>query len=298
MTSGIVLAIERGSLHDGPGIRTSVFLKGCPLKCLWCHNPESQSMKPIVFKVIDRCQHCGECIKVCPNNCITLDGIDRSLCTICGQCVEACNNSALEIKGTNMTVDEVMKEVLKDKAYYQASGGGITISGGEPLLQWKFSSKLLKRSKELDIHTCVETCGFGTAEHIAELAKYTDLFYYDIKATKLLHKKLTGVDNKIILDNLGILNELNAKVVLRCPLVPGVNDEESHLLNIAALAEQYDSVVEVHPLPYHPLAESKRRSIGMDKSDMPKDFATKEEYQKWVDILKANTTKPIIETSV
>ncbi|MDA3799957.1 MAG: glycyl-radical enzyme activating protein [Kiritimatiellae bacterium] len=298
MTLGTILAIERGSIHDGPGIRTTVFLKGCPLTCLWCHNPESQSIKSVIFKIIDKCQHCGRCIEQCPNGCQTLEGIDRSKCTTCGKCVKICNSDALDIKGHCMSAEDVMNIVIKDKAYYKTSGGGMTLSGGEPLQQWKFSALLLQKAQQNGIHTCVETCGYGKTEHLIEISKYTDLFYYDIKASKEQHKELTGVENDLILDNLEELDKVNANVVLRCPLVPNVNDGQKHLLNIAALAGKYDCVKEVDPLPYHPLAESKRRSIGLDKSDMPEEFVTKEQYQDWITILSGNTSKPIVETDV
>jgi glycyl-radical enzyme activating protein len=266
-TTGLVLSIDRCSLHDGPGIRTTVFLKGCPLHCLWCHNPESISTKPELFFMDDRCSRCGACVTACPNGCHTVTDamhtVDRRACVACGRCVQACPMSALQIKGKPMAVEDVMAEVVKDRVYYEESGGGLTISGGEPLLQIDFTAALLAAARAQSIHTCVETCGHVSWDRFERILPVTDLFLYDCKATDpVRHREFTGASDDLIRENLNRVLASGKSVILRCPLVPGVNDDDAHLQGIAALSQSHAGIVGVEVMPYHAMARAKYGRIG------------------------------------
>ena len=204
--SAFVFDIEKFAVHDGPGIRTVVFIKGCPLRCLWCHNPESQSFKPELLFDASKCTFCGCCVAHCPKSCHTLNGeqhfIDRSKCLGCGLCAESCPTDALKLLGRRMSVDEVMRDVMKDQVFYEHSGGGITLSGGEPLAHFDFSSSLLRAAKAAGLHTAVETSGFASWEHIQALIPMVDLWLWDVKTIPEKHEKLTGMPAELILDNL------------------------------------------------------------------------------------------------
>jgi pyruvate formate lyase activating enzyme len=297
---GRVFAIERGSLHDGPGIRTTVFLKGCPLRCLWCHNPESHDSEPILYSLYERCMRCGTCVSVCPNECHirSADGrivIDRSACVVCGTCVAECPVEALEVRGTSMEVDEVLTEVDKDWAYYVNSGGGMTVSGGEPLAQWKFTAALLAGAHSRGIHTCVETCGYGRPTHMLCVADHTDLFYFDIKETDSeRHREYTGADSGLIMANLETLNRLGKEIVLRCPIIPGLNDRPDHFKAVARLANRLANVREIHPLPYHPMGAVKRTRVGMQETDEPGEFVAQTHVDEWAAALQAETDVPVV----
>ena len=222
MLSAMIFDIERNSYVDGPGIRTTVFLKGCPLSCVWCHNPESQSFEKQIMFYKSKCIGCGKCREVCPNN--------LKSCDFCGKCELYCPADARKICGKEYTIDEVLKEIVKDKPFYENSGGGVTLSGGEPLAQYDFSLELLKKAKENGIHTAIETCGYAEKSKILEIAKYVDLFLFDCKETNPeLHKKYTGVDNKIILDNLKALSDAGSKIILRCPIIRALTTVQSIL---------------------------------------------------------------------
>lgn len=205
MSSGLVFNIQKYSIQDGPGIRTTVFLKGCPLRCWWCHNPESLSPKPEIVILEARCRLCGECLQVCPNDAIFAENggfrYDVEACALCGTCVEACPSGARQMVGTRMTVPEVMAEISKDRIFYDDSRGGVTFSGGEPLMQPRFLRDLLAACRAQSIHTTVDTCGFGTREYLLSIAPLTDLFLYDLKAIdEAKHLQYTGVSNSSILD--------------------------------------------------------------------------------------------------
>jgi len=266
-TTGEVFSIERSSMNDGPGIRTTVFLKGCPLRCAWCHNPESQSRRAELLFNAERCVSCGACVEACPRACHRMDGgahaIDRASCDACGACVAACPNGALQIKGERMAVEEILDVVGRDARYYERSGGGVTLSGGEPLMQPEFSHALLDGAKRRGIHTCVETCGFAPREALAFVASRTDLFLFDCKETSdERHREYTGAGLGIIRENLKYLDDGGIPVVLRCPIVPGYNDRDEHLRGIADLVNSLTCIRYVEVMPYHPMGTSKSVQLG------------------------------------
>lgn len=297
-TKGLIFSIEKCSLHDGPGIRTTVFLKGCPLRCVWCHNPESQSFCPELYFLYEKCTCCGRCVSVCPNNCHMIKGgeheINRRFCNQCGKCASACPNSALEIKGEWMDVESVLEKAEQDREYYNASGGGLTVSGGEPLAHFDFTGRLLALSKQRGIHNCVETSGFVATEKIIQVANYVDIFLYDFKESDPeRHLKFTGVKNDVILKNLFELDNIGTKIILRCPIIPGVNDRTSHFGEIARIAEQMKNIIEINIMPFHPMGRSKSIRIGKEYTFDCDKFVEKEEYEKWVDVIQKNTKVPV-----
>jgi len=264
----LIFDIQRFSLGDGPGIRTVVFFKGCPLHCLWCHNPESQNPSPELLFRYMRCISCMDCIPKCPRDAITDLGeplaIDRGKCDVCGICVEVCPSHALEICGRKMSIEEVIREVLRDRVFYRY--GGVTLSGGEPLYQYSFVSRLLRELKKHGVHTVVETCGHVPREAFEEVAGYIDLLYYDLKALDdERHKMFTGVSNKLIISNLEYLAGKDVDIIIRTPVVPGYNfiDIESE---ICRLIEYVDSlgIDRLELLPYHRFGEEKYRMLGRE----------------------------------
>jgi len=236
--SGLIFNIQRYSIHDGPGIRTTVFLKGCPLRCFWCQNPESQSTRTEIMLDKSICTRCGACISICRSEANVLREksvlINRDKCTGCGACVERCLPAARKLEGTAITPEEVMAVVMKDKAMYKTSGGGITLSGGDPVMQPQFSLALLKKSKENGLHTAMETCGYTKWENLENLLKYTDYLFYDIKTIDREHHKTgTGCDNQLILENAIKAVAVVRDMHVRCPMIPGFNDTEESVASIA-----------------------------------------------------------------
>ena len=273
---GTIFNIQRFCVNDGPGIRTTVFLKGCPLSCVWCHNPESQRFEPEILFYKDKCTGCGRC------KCVT--AADRDF---------VCFNGAKEICGKTVSANEVTAEVLKDKPFYKNSGGGVTLSGGEPLAQYDFSLELLKKAKENGIHTAIETCGYAEKSKILEIAKYVDLFLFDCKETDPeLHKKYTGVDNKIILDNLKALSNAGSKIILRCPIIPGFNDRAEHFKGISETAEKFIGIEHIEIEPFHPLGESKYSALGRGVADIP--VPSGKTVDKWIKQIGCGTDKDVI----
>ncbi|MBQ8720344.1 MAG: glycyl-radical enzyme activating protein [Clostridia bacterium] len=296
MTNGTVFNIQKFSVNDGPGIRTVVFLKGCMLDCVWCHNPESKSPKPQLLLYSNRCVGCGECLKACPRSLHSFGKsgehiINRNECTSCGACADACVG-ALQMCGKEMTVDEVMAEVMKDEVFYKNSGGGMTVSGGEPFMQHSFAHSLLRAAKERGLNTAIETSGYTSPEILKSFVPYVDLFLWDVKESDdERHKQFTGVSNKLILKNLELLNELGAKVVLRCPLIEGYNLRPEHLAAIGALAERLECVDHVEIEPYHPLGKSKCEAMGTEYELADMEFLEKTKAEEAIAAISAVTSK-------
>ncbi|HHZ01652.1 MAG TPA: glycyl-radical enzyme activating protein [Tissierellia bacterium] len=263
-----IFNIQKFSVHDGPGIRTTVFFKGCPLRCAWCHNPESQNSGFEILYSEDKCTLCGSCVKECKNKAIEIIGnklfTNLDKCTFKGDCVITCVNGAREIAGKEYTVDEVVKEVLKDRVFYKNSGGGATLSGGEPLIHVDFIEELLKRLKEENIHTAVDTCGAVAFNILERTAKYTDLFLYDIKLMdEEKHIFYTGVSNKLIIENLIKLSEIHKDINIRIPLIEGINADVSNIIEIIKLMEKTNTK-KVNLLPYHSIAIHKYKKLGLE----------------------------------
>ena len=252
-----IFDIERNSYVDGPGIRTTVFFKGCNLRCAWCHNPESQSPKPQMMFYKSKCTGCGKCKEKCPNALET--------CSLCGRCTLYCPHDAREICGKEYTVDEVMREILKDKVFYDNSGGGVTFSGGECMLQIDFLEELLRECKKNNVHTAVDTAGHVPFEWFERILPFTDLFLYDVKCfDSEKHKEFTGVSNELILSNLKRLLESGKNVWIRIPIIPEVNDHEAELVAIKSLLSSYGYPEKVELLPYHAMGEHKYAAIGKE----------------------------------
>ena len=264
---GTVFNIQRYSIDDGPGVRTTVFFKGCPLTCLWCSNPESQNPRPEVTWRYTSCKQCGTCARTCPEGAITIeDGdvlIDRDKCARCGKCVEACVPEALNISGKEMTVEEVFNVIKRDADYYEASGGGVTASGGEILAQADFVAALFKRCREEGIGTCADTSGFGDSESLMKILEFSDLVLYDLKhMDPREHMRACGQSNELILSNLGAAVKSNARVIIRVPLIPDFNTSDEALSEIAQAVRDITRDAEVDIMPYHRYGANKYRMIG------------------------------------
>ena len=257
MTHGLIFDIERCSYVDGPGIRTTVFFKGCNLHCAWCHNPESQSAKRQMMHHQNKCTGCGKCLEKCQHR--------ATGCVLCGRCTLYCPHDAREICGEEYTADRVLGEVLKDRSFYEASGGGVTFSGGECMLQIDFLKELLMLCREHGIHTAIDTAGCVPYERFEEILPYTDLFLYDVKCFDSdLHRQYTGVENTLILQNLKRLLSTDTPVWVRIPIVPDVNDTKEEMQKIKAFLEGCPAPERIELLPYHAMGEHKYAALGMD----------------------------------
>lgn len=296
--TGLVFDIKRFAIHDGPGIRTTVFLKGCPLSCLWCHNPESQNKAQEIFFIPGKCIGCMYCVKVCPHGCHYIKNnrhiYDRQNCTNCGLCTEQCYSQALTIMGQKMTVDEVIKEVLKDRDFYTASKGGMTVSGGEPMVQFKFTKRLLESARKNNLHTCLDTSGFAPFQHYKELLDLVDIFLYDLKETDTeKHKQTTGVPYDSIIENLYKIDKNCGKIILRCLIIPGFNNRQDHFKKIADIANQLKNIIKIDLLPYHPLGKSKNAAIGKKYSLNKLSFSKENTVKKWQKCIQKFTKVPV-----
>ena len=273
MAETLIFDIKRYAINDGPGIRVVVFFKGCNLHCAWCHNPESISPKPEKMYAPAKCIKCGTCVGVCPEDAITLTmhGIatDTDLCTLCGKCAEVCPTKAIEMSGKMMSVPEIMEVIEKERIFFDQSGGGVTFSGGEPLIHAKILIELLDDCGKRGIHRAVDTAGHVKTETLLEVARHTDLFLYDLKMMDTgQHEQWTGVKNDLILHNLKALAEAGAHIIIRIPLVGGVNDYEDNIRQTAEFLASLPGkgMEEVHLLPYHAIAQHKYAKLGKEDS--------------------------------
>lgn len=266
--SGNVFDIQRWSLHDGNGIRTTIFLKGCPLRCKWCHNPESWNENTVLTFSNEKCIKCGKCIDVCPNEAnIIMDGnieLQHSRCKACGKCVEVCPSGAREIIGEKMSVDDIIKIIKRDMVFYRESGGGVTFSGGEPTYQHQFLRELVKSCKALGIDTAIETCGYFEWGLLKDIFEMVDFVFVDIKhMDSNIHKKFTSVDNKLILENIINISKLNKKPVIRIPLIEDVNDDLKNIHETLEFISKKIIAGGVELLPYHNYGVPKYKALGM-----------------------------------
>lgn len=291
-----VTEIQRFCMHDGPGIRTTVFFKGCPLKCAWCHNPETQKKESQLLFYPNKCIFCSACATFCPTNAHTLaqtHTIDRDKCENCFRCVENCPTGALEKCGNEISAEEIFETVKKDSAFY-GENGGITLSGGEPFMQGEAIVEFLKECKARGFSTAVETCGYANSELIKKAAEYVDLFLWDVKDTnEERHTKYTGVSNSLILKNLNAVSELGAKIRLRCILVNGVNTDEKHYEALANIAKSIKNLDGVEFIPYHAYGGTKSVFIGLQDSGKVEWIPTEEQVLQAKEFLKNNNVEVI-----
>ena len=288
---GTVIKISRFCTDDGPGIRTVVFLKGCPLSCIWCHNPESQKKDSEILYSTEKCLHCGKCVLLCPNACHSLTNgmheFSLKNCTTCKKCANSCPASAVEVIGEKVSAEQILDVVKKDCVFYDTSNGGVTVSGGEPLFQPEFTSEILRLCKENGIHTAIETCGFASKTALLTVLKYCDYVLFDIKETdEENHLKFTGVSQKPILENLKTINDMKIPFLIRLPIIPGLNDRKEHFLKVKELAKNLESCKGIEIMPYHVLGAYKYDLLQKNyacKSIQEPDKETVTEWRKLVE---------------
>ncbi len=281
---GLIFNIQKFCLHDGDGIRTCVFFKGCPLRCIWCHNPESLEKSPALSFSRQKCSSCGKCVNLCSAR--TAENgrleIDRTECTACGKCTEICLNDANEITGKEMTASQVMDEILKDKMFYDTSGGGLTVTGGEPSYQADFTLELLTLARNSGISVAIETCGIGSREFYEKAADLGTTFLYDIKCIDPeKHRRLTGADNAHIMANLNYLTDRNADIIIRLPLIPDCNDSDEDIAKLADFLNKNKGQYRyAEIMPYHTLGIGKAEKLGKE-SAYAHDSASQTDKSRW-----------------
>ena len=268
MMRGIVSDIQKFSLHDGPGIRTTIFLKGCTLHCQWCHNPEAIALKPELMRAMNKCIGCGACVAVCPTGAITRedDGLayHRALCRNCFACVRACPSAALSIVGTEMEAEDVVACAMADRDYYESSGGGITLSGGDPVMQSEFAAELLRLFHEKGVHTAMESALNADEAAVDRLTEHLDLLFFDVKLLdEKQHLQYTGASNRTALAHVKRLSQRGLAMVARTPLIPGVTDTVENVTAIAAWLHENAPQARYQLLNYNPMAEAKWENIGL-----------------------------------
>jgi pyruvate formate lyase activating enzyme len=308
MASRTIFDIKKYSINDGPGIRTTVFFSGCPLSCLWCHNPESQSLTPELLYRQNRCLMCGACVEVCPEGAISLESnrfasrrltvksqetfdsiiTDREKCVSCQTCVSTCYSGARQFSGREMTVSQVMDQVKREIPFYDESGGGVTFSGGEPLMQPSFLAELLTACRKEEIHTIVDTSGFSNWNVFEQIRGNVDLFLYDLKhMDSARHREVTGVPNEIILENLRKLAERGHKILLRIPLIPGINDDEENLHASGEFLASLPKLEGVELMGYHNIAQAKYEALSREYKLADTKPPTEEAMQHAAELLRS-----------
>lgn len=290
--TGTVFDIKKYAIHDGPGIRTTVFFKGCPLHCAWCANPESWDISPEIIYSEISCIKCFSCIKICPVSAINFEKssnkikVNKDVCTSCNKCIDECPTKALKLVGKHYSVGELISEIKDDESFYRESKGGITLSGGEPTMQYNFLLKFIKKCKENYLNIVLDTCGYISWSIMEEIIKYVDLVFYDIKIiNSFKHKEYTGKSNEIILKNAQRISSLDIPMVIRFPLVPGYNDSEKDIKSLGMFASKLKSVKEIDILPYHRLGESKhvklRGKYKLEGVQLPNNIMI-QKVKKWL----------------
>ena len=288
---GIIFDIKKYAVHDGPGIRTTVFFKGCPLRCAWCHNPESWKMEPEPMFRYSRCIQCGKCKSVCPENAVTIGKAlpitNTEICVCCGECTLTCPVMAREIAGKKVKIEDIMSEIRKDIIFYDESGGGVTFSGGEPLMQPEFLMGLLEECKKEEIHTTIDTCGYAKRDVVEKIIPLADLFLCDIKhMDSVKHKEYTGVGNEQILENLKLIIKYNKKMIIRVPVIPGFNDNIEAIEDIARFAKQELGVVEVDLLAYNSGGVSKSQRLSSETKIIQESRPTVDKMEMLSDVIR------------
>lgn len=296
---GEIFDIQRFSIHDGPGIRTTIFLMSCPLNCLWCHNPECNVPFGTLIYDEAKCRLCRNCIKSCAKNALSETGtcieIDRDICNLCGICAKKCVYGALKTVGRKLSATQVFDITIKDKNYYKNSNGGITISGGEPFAQIKFTLELLKLFKSAGINTALDTCGYADIKAVKVTLKYTDLFLFDIKhVNRQEHKRITGKNNEKILKVLDYLDSEKSRIWIRIPVIPGYNDKAENFKEIAVVMKKYLSIERLELLPYHPLAEKKYIQLGLKYQLKDLKRPDPDDMEKYGEILRSAANIEVI----
>ena len=296
---GLITDVKRCAVHDGPGLRTTVFLKGCPIRCKWCHNPEALHSSNSLMFFADRCIGCGACAENCPTGASRITGagltFDRRMCTACGKCVPACPADARRLAGRNISLAELLEEVTRDVAFYQASGGGVTLSGGEPLMQPHFARRFLESCKQQKLHTVLDTSGQGNKRDLEQILAFTDMVLFDLKVMDPgLHRQLTGIGNEDILANLQVVDSAAVPVLIRVPLVLSFADELENLRHVLNIASSLSKLVGIQLLPAHDMARRKYDALGMSCEFEPPLY-TDEQRRRLADLVSPITHK--VDTS-